>query len=713
MSIFSDLKPHNKLNRNMFDVTRTATYSTKNGMCRVVNVIETVPDAKYKIQIAGKIITAPMQKSNFTTIKANYETFFVPYSQLWSDFNRFYFGRGETNENVSNSAVSSLPSVVTPWFNWNNIAITLVTYAVAQSFFERIRSILVSAASAFDDYDSQSDAALLDKHERNFFMYYNPQNSQFITDTCFYDVHGRVCAHDMVRNFDALGFGNLLPFVKSYVSAFVDAIRFNGSSPGEGGTLIDAITVDLPAGSFRSNLLIAIENMFLTTVDEEVVLSGISQIIQDMTTYGSMSLQDFISSDQFKPNPFVLMAFVKIWSDYYRNSQYDTLDYSYLFNLNYIHADTADHEFKYAKVLSCLKPYYHQYKKDRFTGGYPNAQFGDVAVAGLTPEYSDMFVKDSLTTSRVVATTADDGGSNYSGYLYAPGIDSSDNLQLKNSAAVSALAVRQALALQRYKERILRAGNRQKALQVALFGVQSRYMQDLYVDLVDASDGLININPVASTTNSEEAALGELGSYAIGQVVGREFDYNAKDFGVLMTVMYIQPETKYNSYGIENYSQKTEQFDFYQPDFQNLGLAPVTTVDYNVFLYQDHTPKVLNYLSRYFDYKTSLNKAYGEFYNSSPFELALRSASDAFNVFGLQGKAVLANMRGAKSDYVSARSIVEFSDNILRALYLSPNDLDSLFYESEDYTQASDHFDCETTFVVKGILPMSITGLPN
>lgn len=707
MSIFSDLKPHNKLNRNAFDATKTATYSTKNGMCRVVNVIETVPDAKYKIQLASKIMTAPMQKSNFTTIKANFETFFVPYTQLWSDFNRFYFGRGETNENMNNQATSSLPSVITPFFDWNGCAIDLIQHAFVQSYFERIRQILVQCTQAHSSsaWDYQHDEALLSSRIENYFNYQNPQDSRFITQANYYDVHGRVCVHDMVRNFDALGFGNLLPFVKTYVSAIVSRIAFNGSDPGEGGSLNDAITVLLPTSlNYLLNDIKQNISLMFQDVTESVFESDLAGLLTEIFT-SVLNLQDFIDGQQFKPNPFVLMAATKIWSDYYRNSQYDTLDYSYLFNANYMH-DSASHEVSLAKVFAMLKPYYHQYKKDRFTGGYPNAQFGDVAVAGLTPEYSDMVVREDTNPS-VDGVLSSENGS------VVVNLFNDGGLQLKNSAAVSALAVRQALALQRYKERILRAGNRQKALQVALFGVQSRYMQDLYVDLIDASDGIININPVASTTNSDEAALGELGSYAIGQVVGKEFDYDAKDFGLIITMMYIQPETKYNSYGIENYAQKTEQFDFYQPDFQNLGLAPVTTIDYNVFLYgADKTPKVLSYLSRYYDYKTSVNKAFGEFYNSNPFELAIRSTADAYNVFSHFGGAVIANLRGAKSDYVSARSVVDFSDNILRALYLSPNDLDSLFYESEDYTQASDHFDIESTFVVKAILPMSVTGLP-
>ena len=119
--LFKDLKPHASNNRNVFDLTRTSTFSSKSGMIQPCFVQETVPDGKYKIDVNGIIRTLPMQTANFTTLKSNIEFFFVPYSQLWHYFNQFYYGRGDQHRTVYDTITLDSQPLYVPTFPYRQV----------------------------------------------------------------------------------------------------------------------------------------------------------------------------------------------------------------------------------------------------------------------------------------------------------------------------------------------------------------------------------------------------------------------------------------------------------------------------------------------------------------------------------------------------------------------------------------------------------------
>ena len=240
MSIFSDLKPHSKWNRNAVDLSHTTTQSAKVGQVNICQVLHTVPGAYYKVKPAGIVRTAPMQKANFTEIKVNMETFFVPYTQLWSEFNRFYFGRGETNRNLDGTQSVDLSSS-TPVFNWLDVAQNLMSYCCMFYFLDLISKLSASVVQSLDpresDYDTIRDfffniitscnATLLDYFSNNG-TYYSTVSDQLESNSVnWFDVHGRFCGYDMVRNFDLAGYGNLLPEIRRFEQNLSKALVLN------------------------------------------------------------------------------------------------------------------------------------------------------------------------------------------------------------------------------------------------------------------------------------------------------------------------------------------------------------------------------------------------------------------------------------------------------------------------------------------------------
>lgn len=81
--LLKDLVPKHKHSKNGFDRSSRDLFSMKAGMLLPVNCVETVPDGYYEIDIAALARTLPMVSAPYTQMKLYFDSFFVPYSQLW------------------------------------------------------------------------------------------------------------------------------------------------------------------------------------------------------------------------------------------------------------------------------------------------------------------------------------------------------------------------------------------------------------------------------------------------------------------------------------------------------------------------------------------------------------------------------------------------------------------------------------------------------
>lgn len=703
-NIFQDLKPHSKNARNVFDLSHSSTYSSKNALNTPVFIQHTIPDADYQIKVSSIIRTAPMQTANFTAIKSNFEFFFVPYSQLWKNFNRMYYGRGENTRNQANIYNNTISDIV-PNFSLRGVTNELFRYGFYQMYFDFHLTPLINRITQqaqFTGIDNLNLQLLLQRLE-SFRNYMFGSVTGWVMSSPgqynFRSVHGEVCVLDMIRNLDMLGYGNILPILKTLYSYFYSDER---------------LELDLTAVRGEDLSQLGFTMVYdLNSANYADASNQLSKAFGDVYNY--FNVNNLIQ--QVYPSALSLMAFMKINADYYRSSQYDTTDYAFFYNNDWAQ-DDQDNSLPVYRVLQMLKPFYHLYKRDILTGSFSDTQFGDVAVAGV-PSYSlentDLFSwktpSGEIVSSDLFKSVNENGDSLITDASSAP-VDSY-LVTVPNTLPLSVLAMRQALALQHWKEAILRAGTRENDLQKAIFGVSSKYIQDEYVDFLDGCAGDINVNPIASTSATEQADLGELGAFAVGTVKSDTIHFHSKDFGIIIGVEYVLPEVKYNAYGIDPMNRKLYSTDFYNPKLQNLGLAPVFSLDLNAF----QAPVVYGYLSRYYEYKTKVSVVHGEFFNSNPVELlsldGYNGSIDAGSYNNHAVSALLANLTGSKSFWVSPRSVTDLRTLSLNTLYANPHDLDNLFYASSDASQMSDQFDFETYFEVKAILPMSVTGLPN
>ena len=89
---------------------------------------------------------------------------------------------------------------------------------------------------------------------------------------------------------------------------------------------------------------------------------------------------------------------------------------------------------------------------------------------------------------------------------------------------------------------------------------------------IGATSHMIGVNQVVSTSEASEGTLGQLGAFGSGKSNNSRFTYDCHEHGILMGIMYVSPIADYPSDMMDSFNQKFTQFDYYQPEFDCLGM---------------------------------------------------------------------------------------------------------------------------------------------
>ena len=257
--------------------------------------------------------------------------------------------------------------------------------------------------------------------------------------------------------------------------------------------------------------------------------------------------------------------------------------------------------------------------------------------------------------------------------------------------AFDVLALRHAEAMQIWRENALRAGNRIKDNMIAHYGVASDFNdhRPTYLGSVSAP---LNIGDIATTANSSTGVnntVGDIAGKGLSSLDEKVFKFHAKDFGVIMVMFSLLPEAEYDAYGIERTNQLLEAEDFFVPEFENIGLEGVSTINFAPG--NAGTPSqagIIGYAPRYYAYKTKLDKVFGSFVGSGINRAWSSQRSDVTTYFN--------------------RSTMPTSIP-LQFLYVNPGLYDANFNVG---ISTSPQFLCDVYFDVDAVRPMSVIGLP-
>lgn len=341
---------------------------------------------------------------------------------------------------------------------------------------------------------------------------------------------------------------------------------------------------------------------------------------------------------------FRLLAYQKICNDFYTYRQWQPYNAS-LCNIDYITPDSSssmDLSSKFSSISvsdlgksNMLDMRFSNLPLDYFNGVLPTPQFGSESVVTLsnknqafTSSDKDLwYVQDSTTypTAANVETSSNTenlavnlGGSK--GTLlhahYAPvGSVQSD---------LSILALRQATALQKYKE-IQLANDPDFESQIeAHFGIKPKH--DMHKSrFIGGSSSMIDINPVVNQNlgagqSQDNQAVTKAAPTGQG---GASFKFTADTFGVVIGIYRCTPVLDYSHVGIDRTLLKTDASDFVIPELDSIGMqqtfqcelfAPTSQITASASDKRKYDmSRTFGYAPRYSEYKVSFDRYNGAF----------------------------------------------------------------------------------------------------
>lgn len=379
----------------------------------------------------------------------------------------------------------------------------------------------------------------------------------------------------------------------------------------------------------------------------------------------------------FNVNPFRFFAYQKIYSDYYRNAQYESININ-AWNIDNINPASGSTPLVSPLVAPMLYLRYRDWKKDYFNAVSPAFQSSDFMSASFSP------VSFGVSASSGEPYTNTDISSKLGGVY----IKSADNFTVAN--------LRSAYALDKLYRLMLSAKDGSYSEQMKVrFGVDAPD-DDWKSKFIGAIDAPVTIGDVTTTSDtydesSQSGAIpGTLYGNGWSQSKGN-IDFTAKEHGIIMGIFSILPECDYQSDQLDVFNTKLKREDFFVPEFADLGKQPIPIYQFKFTKDTDMT-KVLGWNLRYSEYKTSLDMVHGVFNSDDKFQ------NQSYNAWVAPRNQTLAQ-------YSNGATVSFF-----KAL---PSVLNQIMVQQYDGTEQTDQFLVNAGFNVQAIRPMSIYGEPS
>ena len=375
-------------------------------------------------------------------------------------------------------------------------------------------------------------------------------------------------------------------------------------------------------------------------------------------------------------NIFSLLAYQKIYSDFYRDSQWEKSS-PYTYNVDYL-TGISQTDLNIGAILesssSVLTRFFNNYnffdlrycnwQKDLFHGVLPQAQYGETSVYSIP----------------------------------SVGVVNDETNQVEGAAQLNILMLRQYEFLQKWKE-IAQSGNKdykdqiQKHWNVSVGDYASEMCQYL-----GGISNNIDINEVVNTNITSDNAA-DIAGKGTGVARGNiRFDSKGK-YGVLMCIYHCLPVLDYTTDLVDPMHTKINATDYAIPELDKVGMQGVPLVwlmntRSSLFNQPD---LITGYAPRYIEYKTSIDSSVGA------FKTSLNSW-----VMNYSNESLISQLLGddLPTDNPSG-SIVNYT-----TFKVNPNSVDPIFAVAADSTVDTDQFLCSSFFDIKAVRNLDTDGLP-
>lgn len=354
-------------------------------------------------------------------------------------------------------------------------------------------------------------------------------------------------------------------------------------------------------------------------------------------------------------NPFPLLAYHKIYQDYFRFSQWEdaapwTYNLDYILSEEKLHMDiTGMMSGRTVNTPTIFTLHHVNFDKDLVNGMLPQPQYGDVAIAGpLSGDFSGLSALWNNNNRQTVSFLGTDHQSGFEffplGYdakssttgsqiepgtsrinalgtspvrvnlnSLAPNTKFSFPISGSNiSAGLSVLVLRQAEALQKWKEITLSGDSDYKEQISKHWNVPSSQYNSYRCQYLGGFARNLDVSEVINTNLQGEQGVADIAGRGLSASNGKINFKNNDLYGLIMCIYHAKPIVEWNSMNILHPClTKVKSTDYAIPEFDNIGMQPLLRLN---IMYNGNSPTVpAGYVPRYAEYKTDLDLYKGSF----------------------------------------------------------------------------------------------------
>lgn len=557
----------NKTSKNSFDLSHRNLFTAKVGELIPCSVFELNPGDTINLDTSYFTRTAPLDSAAYTRLRENVQFFFVPYSQLWKYFDSQVMNMTSTSNGADISRVAT-------GLTSNSKITTQMPFVQYKALHEEL------TAQANAGIDSLSSTSVLNSALNN--------NGEYRW----------ACSAKLLQ---MLGYGNF------------------------------------PEQNF-----------------------GIAsnQAHYKLDTFGASGSAD--TQLNLNLSIFRLLAYHKVCNDHYTYRQWQPYN-AYLCNVDYLVPDKSGsldisnllpwkNKLSGKENLTLLDMRFSNLPLDYFNGVLPTPQFGSESVVNLNLGNASGTASISGSTSvdhhvpnsySVLLSAHDDsvvGNTNFSNlssdhlghvtdgsdgiyvqYNHNHTLSGSATINTALSGQLSIAALRQATALQKYKE-IQLANDSDFVSQIeAHFGVTPKHSDTVSYFLGGASS-MIDINPQVNSNLADWTQSNAIKAAPLGQGHAK-IKFTADTYGIVLGIYRCVPVLDYAHVGVDRTLLKTDASDFVIPELDSIGMQQTVVGELCMPSFHDGYSSILQvkpstsygYAPRYSEYKTSFDRYNGEF----------------------------------------------------------------------------------------------------
>lgn len=343
----------------------------------------------------------------------------------------------------------------------------------------------------------------------------------------------------------------------------------------------------------------------------------------------TLPAESVVSADDLTNNPYrdgkhnpsalPFRAYEAIYNAYYRNQLVEPflIDGQPEYN-KFVPVDTGSSD-SYNYQLR-----YRNWEDDVFTTCMPSPQQGNAPMVGVTIDGNNstsLAFSDSdgqVYTAVPVLNDSKDGISSFT--ITSAAGNSVIPVSAALTSGITINDFRNVNALQRYLELSQMRGYRYKDLMDAHFDVDIKYNSLMMPEFIGGCARDVNVSQITATANTLVGGVEtQVGDYkAQAGLVGQcnSFTKYCDEHGFIIGLMTIVPVPVY-SQALPKFFFKRSQFDYYSPEFANIGMQSVTKKEIApLAINSAELDTTFGYQRPWYEYLSALDQSHGLFATS-------------------------------------------------------------------------------------------------